>query len=175
MVSLFRPAGYLQMWPGLTPPTFHLFPYHDSQIFPIQPTLIFPLAMPPSLSLPVHPILLLAPLIVASTTSPCYYPDCSYRPYDSLRFLEQTQSFCCGQGHSCMSNGLCRWPDADMPAPLACVRGSCTDQECETILKNLRFMRHHWSISNGVTEIFRAQQRLSSTLREWYVSRLSNS
>jgi len=62
-----------------------------------------------------------------------------------------------------------------MPAPLAYVRGSCTDQACETILKNLRFMRHHWSISDGVTEIFRARQRLSSTLREWYVSRLSNS
>ena len=113
--------------------------------------------MPLNLSFSVHLILLLAPLILASTTSPCYYPDGSYQSYDSPCFPEQAQSFCCGQGHSCMSNGLCRWPDADMPAPLAYIRGSCTDKTCELSLKNTHFMRHHWSISDVVTGIFRAQ------------------
>jgi hypothetical protein len=76
-------------------------------------------------------ILPLAPLVLASTSSPCYYPDGTYQSNDSPCFPDQAESSCCGQGHSCMSNGLCRWPDADMPAPLVYVRGSCTDKSCK--------------------------------------------
>jgi hypothetical protein len=44
-----------------------------------------------------------------------------------------------------------------MPAPLAYIRGSCTDKTCELSLKNIQFIHHHWSISDVVTGIFRAQ------------------
>jgi hypothetical protein len=82
------------------------------------------------ISAPGYLILPCIKLTLASASSPCYYPDGTYQSFDSPCFPDQAVSFCCGHGHSCMSNGLCRWPDADMPSPLAYVRGSCTDKSC---------------------------------------------
>jgi hypothetical protein len=61
----------------------------------------------------------------------CYYPDGTFAEFDSPCFPDQAESICCGQGHTCMSNNLCRWPPSEMPYPLAYIRGSCTDPSCK--------------------------------------------
>ncbi|KAH9208240.1 hypothetical protein DL95DRAFT_480684 [Leptodontidium sp. 2 PMI_412] len=82
-------------------------------------------------------LLLTQPALQAAS---CYYPDGTFVSFDSPCFPDQETSFCCGQGHTCMSNNLCRWPDSQMPYPLAYIRGSCTDSswnspECGDVCK----------------------------------------
>jgi len=95
-----------------------------SKLPPCKPTLMAGLAL-------CNLLLLLVLLPMASLTSPsapCYFPDGTYIDFDAPCFPDRPQSFCCGRNHTCMSNGLCRWPDAEMPSPLAYIRGSCTDR-----------------------------------------------
>ncbi|KAG4436490.1 hypothetical protein IFR05_008031 [Cadophora sp. M221] len=82
-------------------------------------------------------LLLAQPALQAAS---CYYPDGTFVSFDSPCFPDQETSICCGQGHTCMSNNLCRWPDSQMPYPLAYIRGSCTDSswnspECGDVCK----------------------------------------
>ena len=72
-----------------------------------------------------------ASLVLSTNSSECYWPDGNFESDYAPCYPDQEVSVCCGQGHSCMSNGLCRWPDDEMTAPLTYVRGGCTDKSCE--------------------------------------------
>ncbi|KAE9370192.1 hypothetical protein N431DRAFT_484476 [Stipitochalara longipes BDJ] len=79
---------------------------------------------------------------VSLQATSCYFPDGTFAENDSPCFPDQAESICCGQGHTCMSNNLCRWPASQMPYPLAYIRGSCTDSswnstECNDVCKTV--------------------------------------
>lgn len=42
---------------------------------------------------------------------------------------------CCWANHTCLDNGLCRWPDNEMPGQMRYIRGSCTDKECRQLFR----------------------------------------
>jgi len=91
-------------------------------------------------SISILPLLLLLQPSLQATS--CYYPDGTFAEFDSPCFPDQAESICCGQGHTCMSNNLCRWPDSQMPYPIAYIRGSCTDSswnstECGDVCKTV--------------------------------------
>ncbi|PMD17105.1 hypothetical protein NA56DRAFT_279627 [Hyaloscypha hepaticicola] len=83
-----------------------------------------------------HSIISVVSLLLLAKTSQqaasCYFPDGTFAENDSPCFPDQPESICCGQGHTCMSNSLCRWPDSEMPYPLAYIRGSCTNPTCKS-------------------------------------------
>jgi len=68
--------------------------------------------------------------IATAAGKPCYFPDGTLVG-DFPCFPDQDESMCCYANHTCMSNGLCRWPDNQMPGQMRYIRGSCTDKQCQ--------------------------------------------
>jgi len=77
------------------------------------------------------PVLLLqaTQAMAKAENQPCYFPDGSLVG-DFPCFPEQDVSMCCWANHTCMDNGMCRFPDNEMPGQMRYIRGSCTDKQC---------------------------------------------
>lgn len=83
-------------------------------------------------------VLLLARYGVRGADRKCYFPNGNWAPNDRVCGEREGSGdfFCCGEGYTCLSNGLCRPPTpprflhSDWKSPY--VRSSCTDRNWAT-------------------------------------------